>query len=104
MTVLLEEHPLQHLGPAPTVGGQQERILAQVPEDRVRLREPASILEFEYRNAAIRILGEKIGLACSSVMKSVVLERKLHAELSRSESDFVAIAGHLHLMKHGHND
>src|ERR1700674_74370 len=77
VTVLLEEHPLQHLGAAPTVGGQQERILAQVPEDRVRLREAGSILEFEYRNAAIRILGEKIGLACSSVMKPVILECEL---------------------------
>src|ERR1700722_2553798 len=104
MTVLLEEHPLQYLGPAPTVGGQQERILAQVPEDRVRLREPAPILEFEYRNAAIRILGEKIGLACSSVEKPIILECEFYAELSRGESDFVAIAGHLHLMKHGHND
>lgn len=68
------------------------RILAQVPEDRVRLREPASILEFEYRNAAIRILGQEIGFARSPVMKPVILEREFYAELSRGESDFVAIA------------
>src|SRR4029077_13011795 len=102
VTVLFEEHPLQHLGAAPTVGRQQERILAQVPKDRVRLREHTSILEFEQRNAAIRILSEKIGLARSSVMKPVLLEREFHAELARGEPDFVAIAGHLHLMKDGH--
>jgi len=34
-------------------------------------------------------------------MKPVILERELYAELSRRESHFVAIAGHLHLMKHG---
>jgi hypothetical protein len=32
---------MQHLGAAPTVGGQEERVLAQVPEDRIRLRERA---------------------------------------------------------------
>ena len=35
-------------------------------------------------------------------MKTVILECELDAELSRSESDFVAIAGNLHLMEHGH--
>src|SRR5450631_56038 len=104
VTVLLEEHPLQRLGAAPTVGGQQERIFAQVPEDRVRLGERASIVEFEHRNAAIRVLGKKIGLARGSVMKPVILECELHTELTRGESDLVAIAGHLHLMKHGHHD
>src|SRR5882757_4379392 len=102
VTVLLKEHPLQRLSAAPTLGGQQERILAQVPEDRVRLGESASILEFEYRNAAIGTLREKIGTARSSVMKPVILECEIYAELSRGESDFVAITGHLHLMKHGH--
>src|SRR5712671_4171847 len=102
VTVLFEEHPLQHLGPAPTVSRQQECILAQVPKDRVRLREHTSIPEFEQRNAAIWILREKIGLARRSVMKPVLLKRKFHAELARGEPDFVAIAGHLHLMEHGH--
>src|SRR5229473_5819109 len=102
VTVLLKEHPLQRLGAAPTVGGQQERILAQVPEDRVRLGESASILEFEYRNAAIWILREKIGPTRSPVMKPVILECDIYAELSRGKSDFVAIAGYLHLMKYGH--
>src|ERR1700676_2145111 len=102
MTVLLEKHPLQHLGAAPPIDGQQGRILAQVPEDCIRLREAASILELEQRNAAIWILGEKIRLARVSVMKPVILECEIYAELSRGESDFVAIAGHLHLMKHGH--
>src|ERR1700704_742040 len=102
VTVLFEEHPLQHLGPAPTVSRQQECILAQVPKDRVRLREHTSIPEFEQRNATIRILREKIELARSSVMKPVLLKRKFHAELARGEPDFVAIAGHLHLMKDWH--
>src|ERR1700730_18473222 len=102
VTVLFEEHPLQHLGAAPTVSRQQERILAQVPKDRVRLREHTSILEFEQRNAAIRILRENSAPARSSVMKPVLLEREFGAELARGEPDFVAIAGHLHLMKHGH--
>src|SRR5271163_1432115 len=35
-------------------------------------------------------------------MKSVILERELYAELPGGEPDFVAISGHLHLMKHGH--
>jgi hypothetical protein len=37
-------------------------------------------------------------------MKSVILESERYAELSSGKSDFVAIAGHLHLMKHGHVD
>jgi hypothetical protein len=37
-------------------------------------------------------------------MKSVILESDWYAELSSGKSDFVAIAGHLHLMKHGHVD
>src|ERR1700730_7242429 len=102
VAILLKEHPLQHLGAPPTVGGQQEGVLAQIPEDRVRLRESASILEFEYRNAAIGILGEKIGPTRRSVMKPVILECDIYAELSRGKPDFVAVAGHLHLMKYGH--
>jgi hypothetical protein len=37
-------------------------------------------------------------------MKAVILESEWNAELSSGKSDFVAIAGHLHLMKHGHVD
>jgi len=37
-------------------------------------------------------------------MKPVILERELYAELSRGKSDFVAVAGHLHLMEYWHND
>jgi hypothetical protein len=37
-------------------------------------------------------------------VKPVILECEIYAELSRGESDFVAIAGYLHLMKHGHSD
>ena len=92
MTVLLEEHPLQCLCAGPTVGGQQKGILAQMPEDRPRLRERASILEFQQRNTAVRVLGEKIGLARGAVVKSVILECECHAELSCREADFVAVA------------
>jgi hypothetical protein len=60
VTVLFEEHPLQHFGAASTVGRQQGCVLGQLPR------------------------------------------REFHAELARGEPDFVAIAGHLHLMKHGH--
>jgi hypothetical protein len=35
-------------------------------------------------------------------VKPVILECELYAELTRGEPDLVAIAGHLHLMKHGH--
>jgi hypothetical protein len=37
-------------------------------------------------------------------MKSVILEREIHAELTRGKSDFVAVARHLHLMEYWHND
>jgi hypothetical protein len=37
-------------------------------------------------------------------MKPLILERELYTELPRGEPDLVAIAGHLHLMKHGHGD
>ena len=37
-------------------------------------------------------------------MKSVLIESERYVELSSGKPDFVAIAGHLHLMKNGHVD
>jgi len=63
-----------------------------MPEDRTRLRERASILEFQERDPPVRIYREKIGLACSAIMKPVILECEVDAEPPRGQSNFVAIA------------
>jgi hypothetical protein len=45
--VLLEEHPLEHLGPLEPVVGNERRALAEVPEDRPRLAERPAVVEDE---------------------------------------------------------
>jgi len=47
VAVLLEEHPLQRLSPLIGVGGHVRRALAEVPEDRARLRQRATVVEHE---------------------------------------------------------
>src|SRR6202035_4799006 len=63
----------------------------------------SAVLEFQQRHTAIRILREVIGSACRAVVQPIVLERKRNAELARSQSHLVAIAGHLHLVKNWHD-
>ena len=49
--VLLEEHPLQHLGTLVRVIRNESRAFAEVPEDRARLAERPSVVEHERRHA-----------------------------------------------------
>ena len=53
--VLLEEHPLQHLRLPVAVVGSEAALRAQIPEDRVRLAERASVVEHERRDAQRRV-------------------------------------------------
>src|SRR5438874_452635 len=48
--VLLEEHPLQHLRPLVWILGHEARSVAEVPEDRARLAERATVVEHERRH------------------------------------------------------
>jgi hypothetical protein len=102
MAVLLEEHPLQHFGPSPAVVGHKSRALPEVPEDRARLCECPSVFEFQQRDAAVRILVEKLRLARRAVVQAVLLQCERDTELARGEPRLVTVAGHLHLMEHGH--
>jgi hypothetical protein len=57
--VLFEEHPPHHLRLIPGIGRKINRALCQVEEYRVRLREHATILEFQYRHASRRAFDEE---------------------------------------------
>src|SRR5581483_6947443 len=53
--VLLEEHPLQHTRPIETVLRHEASSLAEVPENRARLAETATVVEHERRDAQRRV-------------------------------------------------
>jgi hypothetical protein len=103
VAILLEEHPLQCLRTIPLVFRRELRAFGEIPDDGVGFGKCASVLEFEQRHAAVRIFGKKGWLARLAGVKGILLQRDCHAELSRGEANLVAIAGHLHLMKHGHD-
>ena len=92
MAVLLEELPLQHLRALVRILGHELRPVAEVPEDRVRLRERAAVVENERRNAEARIqLAEHLGAV------RAVDDRQLHGlvldpELREQKAHLVAVA------------
>ena len=55
VVVLLEEHPLQRFRAVVAVLGDEARALAEVPDDRVRLRERPAVVEDERRRIARRV-------------------------------------------------
>src|SRR5712691_12437569 len=52
--VLLEEHPLQRLGPVDAVLGRQRRAAGDVPENGVRFRKVAAGRDLEQRHVYVR--------------------------------------------------
>src|SRR5450432_4269738 len=60
MAVLLKKHPLQDLRARQAPLGYERRAFCEIPENRIGLGEVLSVVEFKERNAAVRILGEKL--------------------------------------------
>ena len=79
VAVLLEEHPLQNLRALPAgflVGPRREVGCAfgQVPEDCVGLGQAAAVLEFQHRDAPVRILGRQEFRRSGGAVVDVVFE------------------------------
>ena len=91
--VLLEELPLEHLRALVAVVGDVVRAVAEVPEDRVRLRERPAVVEHERRHAPRRVeVAEHLG-AVRAVDDAELVELERKPELRREEAHLVAIAG-----------
>src|SRR5690348_12565068 len=73
-----------------------------MPDDRVRFRQQAAVLPLEERHAAVRVFGEELRLSSLTAELRILLECQWNTDLRRREANLVAIAGHLHMVKHGH--
>jgi hypothetical protein len=61
VAVLLEAHPLEHAGVFEPIHRQKGRVVGQVVENGVRLREALSVLELEQGDLPVRVHPQKIG-------------------------------------------
>jgi catechol 2,3-dioxygenase-like lactoylglutathione lyase family enzyme len=95
MAVLLEEHPLQHLGALEPILRQVWRSLAEVPEDRTRLGEWAPIVQDESRNPQSRVQRPQQLETARAIDDADLLARVLHAEVGQQQPDLVAVTGDL---------
>ena len=92
MVVLLEEHPLEHLGALVPVARNEARALAEVPEDRAGLGERAAVVEDEGGDPEGRVqLTEELGpVRAIRDVDCAPLERK--AEMGKKQPHLVAVA------------
>jgi hypothetical protein len=76
MAVLLEEHPLQHQGALPRIGGVVRRALGEVAQHGVRLGQPPPVLELQQRHASVRVHRQELGVRVAPFELSVSTQRK----------------------------
>jgi hypothetical protein len=92
VAVLLEEHPLQHLRPVVRVLGDEARPLCEVPEDRAGLRERATVVQHESRNAEVRVEAPEYLPAVRAIDDVEVPALVLEAEVREEQAHLVAVA------------
>jgi len=90
--VLLEELPLQHLRTLVGVVGDVGRPVAEIPEDRVRLRERPAVVEDERRHPPGGIeIAENLG-AIRAIDDAELVQLEREAEVRRKETHLVTVA------------
>ncbi len=91
--ILLEELPLEHLGALVSVVGDEPGAVAEIPENRVRLRERPTVVEHERRHPPRRIeIAEHLG-AIRAVDDAELVELEREAEVGCQKAHLVAVAG-----------
>jgi hypothetical protein len=91
--VLLEEHPLQHLGALVGVVGQVAAAVGEVPEDRVRLGQRPPVLEHHRRHVERRAEAAQHRRSIRVVDNRQLLPLELDAEQAKDQANLVAVAG-----------
>src|ERR1700687_5152997 len=92
VTVLLEEHPLQHLRALEAIGGKKRRSLREVEQDRVGLREGISGVELQERNAGGGVLLQELRRACFAFENIQLNPLEWDGELRQQQAHLVAVA------------
>ena len=90
--VLLEELPLQHLGALVRVGRHVLGALAEVPQDRVRLRERPAVVEHQGRDAEAGIQLTEHLFSVGAVDDRELDRLDLEPEVGEEEANLVAVA------------
>ena len=92
VAVLLEEHPLEHLGAREAVVGEERRPVGEVEEDGAGLGQPAAVLELEHGDAAVRIDREEFRRAGLALEDVLLDQPERAAELRQQQPDLVAVS------------
>src|SRR5262249_7330594 len=93
VAVLLEEHPLQSLGPGEAIGRKKRRALREVEEDGTRLCQATSLVENERRNGPVPIDCEEIPRARFALEDVLLNQAKRNAQLRQQQAYLVAVSG-----------
>src|SRR5262245_48102524 len=93
VAVLLEEHPLQGLGALEGVPRHVRGAVAQVPDDRVGLRQRPPVVEVEHRHPQRRVALAEHRLAARAVDHVHLAALVVDAEVREQKADLVAVAG-----------
>ena len=92
MVVLLEELPLEHLSALVPVDRHERGAVGEVPEDRVRLGEGATVVEHERRHAERRVQpAEDVG-AVGAIGDGELVAVEREPELGEEQAHLVAVA------------
>jgi hypothetical protein len=92
VVVLLEEHPLQNLRALVRVIRDERRAVAEVPEDRVRLRQRPPVVEHDRRHAQSRVQPAEEVRSVRAVDDVHVAPVVWDAEVREEKANLVAIA------------
>ena len=92
VAVLLEEHPLQRLRALVRIAGQVLRAVREVPEDRVRLTQRATVVENERGHAERRVEVAQELLPPRAIDDAHVDRLVLDTKMGQQEPHLVAVA------------
>src|SRR5262245_8278404 len=93
VAVLLEEHPLQHLGATHTVARHELSALREIPEDGIRFGQVRAVVELERRDPAVGIALQELGLPGFALVEVEVRPSIRDSELREQQPHLVAVAG-----------
>jgi D-cysteine desulfhydrase len=91
--VLLEEHPLQHLGALEGIVGEVAAAVGEVPEDRVGLGERTTVLEHDRRHGERRAEPVEHRSSIRAIDDRKLPALELDPQQAEDQANLVAVAG-----------
>lgn len=102
VTVLLEEQPLQRLRAQPGVVGPERGAFGKEAQDRVGLRQSATVIQLQQRYLAVRVFRQVVRCARRAVRAVHVDPAIVATQLVQQQLQLVAVAGGAHAVDGDH--